>query len=109
LFALFARTNLRAVVSGHTHQYRDRTVDGLRHLWVPSTAYYLPDEVQDRIGEKITGVGVLDLGRDAFRFNLVCPDGVTRHSILDHPVYPKYRTGAQMTPAPRSRSISAGA
>ncbi len=27
------------VVSGHLHQYRDRTVDGLRHVWAPSTAF----------------------------------------------------------------------
>lgn len=92
LFELFSRTDVRAVVSGHTHQYRDRSVGGLRHIWVPSTAYYLPDGVQDRIGEKITGLGVLDLEPGDFRFHLVCPEGVTRHSILDHPVYPKYAT-----------------
>ena len=88
LFALFAATDLRAVVSGHTHQYRDRVVEGLRHVWVPSTAYYLPDEIQDRIGEKVTGLGVVDIGPREFRFHLMCPDGVVRHSILDHPVYP---------------------
>jgi 3',5'-cyclic AMP phosphodiesterase CpdA len=92
LFELVSQTDVRAVVSGHTHQYRDRVVDGLRHIWVPSTAYYLPDGVQDRIGEKITGLGVLDLAPGDFRFHLVCPEGVTRHSILDHPVYPKYVT-----------------
>ena len=88
LFELFAATDLRAVISGHTHQYRDRVVSGLRHVWVPSTAYYLPDEIQERIGEKVTGLGVLDLGPRDLRFDLVCPDGVARNSILDHPVYP---------------------
>lgn len=28
------------------------------------TTYYLPDELQDRIGEKVTGLGVLDLAAD---------------------------------------------
>jgi 3',5'-cyclic AMP phosphodiesterase CpdA len=88
LFEMFEHTDLRAVVSGHTHQYRDRVVGGLRHVWVPSTAYYLPDEIQERIGEKVTGVGVLELEPAHLRFHLVCPDGVVRNSILDHPVYP---------------------
>jgi len=90
LFDLLPPGALRAVVSGHTHQYRDRIVDGVRHIWVPSTAFYLPDELQDRVGEKITGLGVLDLARGALRFDLVCPDGMSRHSALDHPVYPKH-------------------
>ena len=42
------------------------------------------------MGEKITGLGVLDLARGALRFDLVCPDGMSRHSALDHPVYPKH-------------------
>jgi 3',5'-cyclic AMP phosphodiesterase CpdA len=89
LLDLLAHVSLRAVISGHTHQYRDRTIAGIRHIWVPSTAFYLPDEIQDRVGENVTGVGVLELSRDALRFHLVCPDGVERHSALDHPVYPE--------------------
>jgi len=89
LFDVLSNVSLRAVISGHTHQYRDRTVAGTRHIWVPSTAYYLPDEIQDRVGEKVTGLGLLELSRGAYRFHLVCPDGVARNSALDHPVYPK--------------------
>jgi 3',5'-cyclic AMP phosphodiesterase CpdA len=89
LIELLSTTRVCAVISGHTHQYCDRVVDGIRHIWVPSTAYYLPDEVQDRIGEKITGLGVLALSPDTYRFHLVCPDGVARHSALDHPFYPE--------------------
>src|SRR5262249_3150119 len=89
LVDLLSNVSLRAVLSGHTHQYRDRMVAGVRHIWVPSTAYYLPDEIQDRLGEKVTGLGVLELSRGAYRFHLVCPDGVVRNSALDHPVYPK--------------------
>ena len=84
-----AALRLQAVVSGHTHQYRDRVVDGVRHLWVPSTAFFLPDEVQERIGEKVTGLALIDLGAGRARMTLVCPDGVLRHDGVDHPVYPK--------------------
>jgi 3',5'-cyclic AMP phosphodiesterase CpdA len=86
---LFSGGRLRAVMSGHVHQYRDRVVHGARHLWLPSTAFFLPDELQDRVGEKVTGIGMIELAPDHLRFHLVCPEGVTRHSALDHPVYPK--------------------
>ncbi len=89
LFDLLSTACPRAVISGHTHQYCDRTVAGIRHIWVPSTAFYLPDEIQDRVGEKITGLGVLELSRGAYRFHLVCPDGMARYNALDHPFYPE--------------------
>lgn len=90
LLALLSTVPLRAVVSGHVHQSRDRVVDGIRHVWVPSTAFFLPDELQDRIGEKVTGIGMIELAANRLRFHLVCPDGVARHSALEHPVYPKH-------------------
>ena len=64
---------------------------------MPSTAFYLPDELQDRVGEKIIGLGVLDLARGALRFDLVCPEGMIRHNALDHPVYPKHAEAARLT------------
>jgi predicted phosphodiesterase len=72
---------LRLVISGHTHQYLDTTVDGVRHLWMPSTAFIIPDDMQARIGEKLVGVGLLDLSEDAARFDLWCPDGMRRHDV----------------------------
>ena len=112
LYELFAREDLRTVISGHVHQYLDRHIDGVRYVWLPSAAYFMPDEVQDRIGEKVTGVGVLELAGGAMQFHLVCPEGLLRHSSFDHPVYPKmveaaraYRAAAarpvgQLTPVP---------
>lgn len=75
------QSTLRLVVSGHTHQYLDITVQGVRHVWVPSTAFILPDDMQARIGEKLVGIGQLDLSDDAARFDLWCPDGMTRHDV----------------------------
>jgi 3',5'-cyclic AMP phosphodiesterase CpdA len=89
LFDLLGSNRLRVVCSGHTHQYRDTVVDGMRHVWLPSTAFYLPDAIQDRVGEKIVGLGLLELTANGYRLDLVCPDGVTRHNALDHPMYPE--------------------
>ena len=95
LVDLLSRHSLQAIISGHTHQYLDRVVAGVRHIWVPSTAYYFPDEIQDRIGEKVVGVGLLELTGESYRFDLVCPDGVERHSVLDHSVYPELAARAR--------------
>ena len=69
------------MVSGHAHQYLDTTVEGVRHLWMPSTAFILPDDMQTRIGEKLVGIGLLDVGAGTARIDLWCPDGMKRHEV----------------------------
>ena len=104
LYELFGEA-LRTVISGHVHQYLDRHIDGVRYVWLPSTAYFMPDEVQDRIGEKVTGLGVLDLAGGAMQFHLVCPEGLLRHSSFDHPVYPKMVEAARAHRAAAARPV----
>ena len=69
LLAALAKRDLRFVASGHAHQARALYVDGVDHLWVPSTAYCIPDAIQERIGHKIVGVVTLELsgGRPSLR------------------------------------------
>lgn len=86
LLALLRRSDLRLVLSGHTHQYLDRVIAGVRHIWLPSTAFIIPDVRQTRVGEKVTGVGLLELSPEGHGFDLVVPDGVERHSLHD-PVF----------------------
>lgn len=73
------RASLRWVFSGHTHQYLDLHSAGVRHVWVPSTAFVLPDATQSRVGEKLVGIGLLELEGPLARFELRCPDGLLRH------------------------------
>jgi 3',5'-cyclic AMP phosphodiesterase CpdA len=82
-----AMMDLRAVLSGHRHQYRDHQVAGLRHIWVPSTAFILPDTMQERIGEKLNGFGMIELRDGQMRFDLVCPQGMQRNDALDDRIY----------------------
>ena len=81
------RATLRAVVSGHTHQSLDVTEDGVRHLWIPSSGFVLPDEMQARVGEKVVGIGVLELEGRTLRFDLWCPDGMLRHDLTLMPAF----------------------
>jgi 3',5'-cyclic AMP phosphodiesterase CpdA len=89
LLAMLARHRLGLVLSGHTHQYLDRGLDGVPHVWMPSASFFLPDTIQDRGGEKVVGLGLLDLDEKGFRLHFVCAEGMVRHDILDHPIYPE--------------------
>ena len=80
------KPSLRLVISGHTHQYLDAIAAGVRHVWMPSSGFVLPDEMQARVGEKLVGIGLLELDDETMRFDLCCPDGMVRHKLSDMPV-----------------------
>jgi hypothetical protein len=62
---------------------------GVEHRWAPSTAFCLPDGMQERIGEKEVGLLMLMLDGTDHRFATGRPDGLRRNNILDHPqLYP---------------------
>ncbi|MBN8816305.1 metallophosphoesterase [Sphingomonas sp.] len=89
LLRRLAAIDLRFVASGHTHQSRKLHIGGVEHVWVPSTAFVLPDVAQERIGEKETAMMLLTLTADAYDFALVHPAGMVEHDLLDHVhVYP---------------------
>jgi 3',5'-cyclic AMP phosphodiesterase CpdA len=90
LMELLAPCDLRLVLSGHAHQFLDRVLDGVRHVWLPSAAFIIPDARQERIGEKVTGLGLLELTPDGHRFELVTPAGMAQHT-LDHPAFDAFR------------------
>lgn len=75
------KATLRLVVSGHTHQYLDTIASGVRHIWMPSSGFVLPDQMQARVGEKLVGVGLLELNGNTMAFDLWCPDGMIRYEL----------------------------
>jgi len=79
--------SLRVVLSGHTHQHLDRREANVRHVWMPSTAFVLPDTMQARVGEKVVGVGVLDVAGSSARIDVLVPDGMARHLLTDLAVF----------------------
>jgi len=89
LLAIVGPRELRFVASGHTHQSRRHVCAGVEHRWVPSTAFCLPDGMQERIGEKEVGLLMLMLDGTRHRFVVARPEGLRRNNILDHPeLYP---------------------
>jgi len=90
------KPTLRLVISGHTHQYLDVTASGVRHVWMPSSGFVLPDQMQARVGEKLVGIGLLELDHEAMRFDLCCPDGMIRHELSAMPVFQAMARGHQV-------------
>ena len=90
LAEVLAGPDLRFVPSGHTHQLRPLTVDGVEHFWVPSTAFVIPDRMQEWIGEKIVGAAVLTLDGDDYRLDFQRVPGVAHRDLGDYrAIFPK--------------------
>lgn len=90
LLQILKAYDLRFVISGHTHQYRRTQVAGVEHIWVPSTAFCIPDAVQEPIGQKIVGVMLLTLDENSHHATVVNIEGMQRHNLLDQTVvYPQ--------------------
>lgn len=75
LLSLLDGSDWRLWLSGHAHQFVQRTAGTARHVWVPSLAFRFPDSMQETIGQKIVGAVVLTLGDGGFTIDLVAPEG----------------------------------
>jgi predicted phosphodiesterase len=81
LLNLLATRDLRFVAAGHTHQVRRIVVDGVEHIWVPSTAFTLSDLRQERIGDKVVGIMLLELNGDRHSFTHIVPAGMQGYDL----------------------------
>ena len=90
LATLFKGHDLRLIATGHTHQLREHHADGVQHLWVPSTAFVVPDAMQPWIGTKLVGFILLTLDDDIHRTELVTPPGMRHLDLADYTaIFPK--------------------
>jgi 3',5'-cyclic AMP phosphodiesterase CpdA len=91
------RSDVRLIVSGHLHQYRDRMFGSQQHLWVPAVAFAAP---QARGGDGRCGLTVLDFTQDGVEVTIERPSGLISHdlaAIKGHGRYPFLR---DMPPCP---------
>jgi len=75
LLGILAVADLRLVASGHVHQRRDFTTDGIRHIWAPSTGFVIPDRLQEPIGLKEVGLVEYRFQPDSFEVRHVRAPG----------------------------------
>lgn len=103
LLSELSTRELRFVASGHAHQARRLTVGGVEHVWVPSASFFIPDEVQERIGYKQVGAMTLALQPAGHHFDLHLPAGIEQHSLLEHAdVYPEVAALRERVPPQQS-------
>jgi 3',5'-cyclic AMP phosphodiesterase CpdA len=83
---------LGLVLSGHVHQYRDVHMNGVAHLWVPTTWTVLPDEIQPVLGVKRCGLVALELDDgQAPRHALIEPEGLRQLTLIKDVADPYHR------------------
>jgi 3',5'-cyclic AMP phosphodiesterase CpdA len=75
------RRALRLVVSGHTHQALEFVADGVRHVWVPSSGFVIEDHLQQPVGDKVVGLGLLELGAGWLHYERPILPGLKRHEL----------------------------
>lgn len=98
LAARFAPHDLRFIASGHTHQWREHRVEGIDHYWVPSTAFVVPDVMQEWIGTKLVGLGMLTLDPAHHCFDYIHVPAMRRLDLADYAeLFPKVRAAMDGT------------
>jgi len=97
---LCGNRQLALVLSGHVHQYRQIALDGIAHLWVPTTWAVLPDDVQPVLGEKRCGLVMLELADGAApQHAMVEPDGLRQLTLIRDVPDPYHPDPQPPTPA----------
>jgi 3',5'-cyclic AMP phosphodiesterase CpdA len=77
--------DVRLIATGHVHQHRRRRVDGIEHVWAPSTAFILPDHRQPRLGVKRVGYVVYAFRTGAVDVEIVEPPELSTYDREEFP------------------------
>jgi 3',5'-cyclic AMP phosphodiesterase CpdA len=85
------------IVSGHLHQHRDRTLDGLRHIWVPAVAFAASQPLG---GDARCGLVVLDCTGDRVAVAVARPAGLVSHDLAAIKGNGRYSFLRDMPPSP---------
>jgi len=93
------RSDVRLIISGHLHQHRDRTLDSLRHLWVPAVAFAAP---QAHGGDSRCGITVLDFSWDGVQVTIERPRELASHDLAAIKGYGRYEFLRDMPARPPS-------
>lgn len=73
---LLGQADVRLFASGHVHQGRIHTVGARQHVWAPATAFWLPDEVQLKVGHKACGLVHYRFAPDGVTAEILYPDSM---------------------------------
>ena len=91
------QAGVRLIVSGHLHQHRDRTLDGMRHLWVPAVAFAASQSLG---GDARCGITSLDFSGNGVGAAVERPDGLVSHDLAAIKGHGRYQFLRDMPPSP---------
>jgi hypothetical protein len=97
------QSQVRLIVSGHLHQHRDRTLDGMRHLWVPAVAFAASQPLG---GDTRCGITVVDFSVDGVQIAVERPSGLVSHDLDAIKGYGRYQFLRDMPASPPPFPIS---
>ena len=84
------RDALEIVISGHTHQALDFCAYGVRHVWTPSSSFFIDDSLQAAVGRKQVGLGLLSLDNGPPRYETWSPCGLQQHELTRFPWFAEF-------------------
>jgi 3',5'-cyclic AMP phosphodiesterase CpdA len=91
--------NVRLVVSGHLHQSRDRTIDGIRYIWLPAVAFAAPRPLG---GLRRCGVTSFEFSDGGVDVKVEYPEGLISHDLSAIKQNGRYAFLRDMPPCPPS-------
>jgi hypothetical protein len=97
LLQLLSNSTVQLIVSGHLHQYRDRLIDGIRHVWAPAVAFGAPHDLG---GDPRCGLLSLDFHESSVRVTVEYPAGLVNHDLASIKGHGGYRFLRNMPNAP---------
>jgi len=97
LLDLLRQGGVRLVVSGHLHATRDREIDGIRHLWLPATAFLGSG---GHGGTPALGAALVDFGSEAALVTPLDVPGMEQHDLAAIKQHGRYRFLRDMPACP---------
>lgn len=81
---------VKMIASGHLHIQRQRTIDGIDHVWGPASSFVVGGAQEDLGGERRLGYVEHIFGRDSVESHFHRPDGMEEREIdsVGQDIYP---------------------
>jgi 3',5'-cyclic AMP phosphodiesterase CpdA len=97
ILELIRKSGVRLVVSGHVHQYREISFDGIRHVWLPAVAFAASHPLG---GNRDCGLAVIDFGAGTAEIRIERPAGLVSHDLDAIKGHGRYAFLRDMPPCP---------
>jgi alkaline phosphatase D len=91
LLGLLAGQPVKLIASGHLHIQRQKTIDGINHVWAPAASFVVGASQEDLGGERRLGYVEHIFGKDSVESRFIRPDAMEERVIdsVGREIYPR--------------------